>query len=48
MASSVPVARVLVVGAGTAGVAAAEECSRRGIDVAVIDRLAKPDPPWGS
>ena len=48
MASSVPVARVLVVGAGTAGVAAAEECSRRGIDVAVVDRLAKPDPPWGS
>ncbi len=39
---------VLVVGCGTAGTAAAEESSRRGLDVTVVDRLDGPGVPWGS
>ena len=37
---------VLVVGSGTAGMAAAEECSRRGLDVTVVDRLDGAGVPW--
>ncbi|MDG6899340.1 MAG: FAD-dependent oxidoreductase [Nitrososphaerota archaeon] len=40
--------RVLVVGGGTAGAAAAEECATQGIDATVIDRLDEPEPPWTS
>ncbi|MDG6910806.1 MAG: NAD(P)/FAD-dependent oxidoreductase [Nitrososphaerota archaeon] len=40
--------RILVVGSGTAGTAAVEECARQGADATVIDRLDEPEPPWAS
>ena len=40
--------RVLIVGGGTAGTAAAEECAMQGADAMIIDRLEEPEPPWAS
>ena len=38
--------RVVVVGAGTAGMEAAREARRRGADVTVVDQSERVEPPW--